>query len=89
MDLNLLFPDELEVECRVRNLRGSPSDVISQLANALKLEDGMPSLRPYKMHSAARKNPAHEIKKCSIKLSKLKVKMEKLNRDHELDSQVF
>ena len=89
MDLNLLLPDELEVECRVRNLRGSPSDVISQLENALKLEDGMPSLRPYKMHSTARKNPAHEIKKCSLKLSELKGKMEKLDRDHELDSQVL
>lgn len=68
MDLNHLLPDELEIECVVREIPMQNERIPHQLIAQLDLEKVTPQLIPNRPHTAAQKAPRREIKFCGAKL---------------------
>lgn len=68
MDPKLLEPEELKVECELRNIRGLQSIQQSMLDHYLKIEMSGEEHPPNRAHSAALKNPKRELSYCAGKI---------------------
>lgn len=68
MDPSHLEPDELKVECDLRNIRGLHSVQLSLLLMSLELEKSGENEPPLRAHESALKNPKREVAKCGAKL---------------------
>lgn len=68
MDPNLLEPDELKIECELRNIRGLQSVQFSMLKLSLENEAKGEEEEPKLAHLAALKNPKREVASCAKKL---------------------
>lgn len=68
MDPSLLEPDELKIECELRNIRGLQSVQLSMLKLSLESESKGEEDEPNVAHSAAQKNPKREVTLCAKKL---------------------
>lgn len=68
MNPSLLEPDELKIECEIRNIQGLTSVQVSMLEFVLQEESQQHQEEPNVSHLAARKNPRRELTLCAGKI---------------------
>lgn len=71
MDPKLLEPDELAIECELRNIQGLQSVKQSMLTTYFEYELIGKEDKPTRAHEAALKNPRLEVAKCEAKLAEI------------------
>ena len=72
MDVSLLKPDEINVECELRGIISDSPNAMSDLLAQIEAEHSKIAIAPAKMHERAYKRPDNEIECCRTKLLRLK-----------------